>query len=145
MKNLIFAFLILLISFSSCSEELDCCVIEIEESEQKWVLTEMTGSFSSTVFTGNDMDWQEYYLLNTNTGIFIKSRTTDGVETSASGTFIVNATEEEHTIELTYPSDSELIANCTGDLIEVLIIEENTLKGTWDPCDGPGLKYNRVQ
>tara|TARA_R110001592_G_scaffold5986_4_gene32518 strand:- start:1367 stop:1801 length:435 start_codon:yes stop_codon:yes gene_type:complete len=144
MKNLIFACSILLFSFSSCSEELDCCTFE--GGSQKWALVEMTGSFSSSVTTGDDMDWQEYYLLNTNTGTFTKSRTRDGVQTSASGAFIMNTTEEEHSIELTYPSDNELIANCTGDLIEVLIIEsDNTLKGTWAHCDGPGLKYQRTE
>tara|TARA_R110000796_G_scaffold252596_1_gene388469 strand:- start:121699 stop:122133 length:435 start_codon:yes stop_codon:yes gene_type:complete len=144
MKNIIFAAAIVLIFFSSCSKELDCCIIE--GNEQKWELVEMTGSFTPSVSTGNDMDWQEYYLLNTNTGTFTKSRTTNGVQTSASGTFVFNSTEEEHSIKLTYPSDNELIANCTGDLIEVLIIEsENTLKGTWAPCDGPGLKYKRTE
>lgn len=143
MKNLLFASAILLFSFSSCSDELDCCVLE--GNPQKWELVEMTGSFSPSITTGNEMDWQEYYILNTNTGKFTKSRTREGVETSASGTFVFNSTEEEHSIKLTYPSDNELIANCTGDLTEVLIIEsENTLKGTWAPCDGPGLKYQRT-
>ena len=144
MKNLIFTCSVLLISFSSCSNELDCCVIE--GGEQKWALVEMTGSFTPSVTTGDEMDWQEYYLLNTNTGIFTKSRTRDELETYVSGTFSINTTEEEHYLELTYPSDNELIANCTGDLIEVLIIEsDNTLKGTWSHCDGPGLKYQRTE
>ena len=144
MKNLLFASAILLISFSSCSDELDCCTIE--GGEQKWELVEMTGSLTASTTTGDDMDWQEYYLLNTNTGTFIKSRTRDELETYVSGTFSINTAEEEHYIELTYTSDNDIIANCTGDLIEVLIIEsENTLKGTWDSCDGPGLKYTKTQ
>ncbi|KYG82754.1 hypothetical protein AWN68_13260 [Roseivirga echinicomitans] len=92
------------------------------------------------------MDWQEYYIINANTGTFSKFRTRGGVETSASGTFIFNSTEEEHSIKLTYPSDNDIIANCTGDLTEVLIItSDSTLKGTWDYCDGSGLKYQRTE
>ncbi|MGW8122048.1 hypothetical protein ACV07N_05260 [Roseivirga echinicomitans] len=148
MKNLIFASTLLLISFTSCTKAIDCCVTG--GALQKWELVEMSNTmFTPTVTTGSDMDWQEHYLFNHNTGTFNKSRTKDELQTFVSGTFKIVTTEaavDEHFFELTYSSDNEIIANCTGDLIEVLIIDsENTLKGTWDHCDGPGLKYKRVQ
>lgn len=152
MKSL-FTFIILLSFLISCSNEV--VVKETTETEsftehytQKWKLVKMTGDMINSETTGNDMAWQEYYIFNSNSSFF-RSRTRDGVTTEISGTFKYERGKDANQTDfltLTYPTESTLIGNCTGDLTETLMFTiDKKLSGTWNYCDGPGLIYEWIE
>lgn len=113
---------------------------------QKWQLIEMSGSIANVPpSTGSDMNWQEFYILNSD-NTFIKSRERDNVVTEETGIYAFVILSDENYLELIYQSDNFLIGNCTGGVKELLILNsENKLIGTWRACDGPGLVYERVE
>lgn len=113
-----------------------------EEDSQIWQLTKMTGSISNSETTGGNMDWQEFYLLNSD-GTFLKSREQNNVLIEISGTYTYENISEEKFIVFSYQSESPIIGNCTLELKEYLIVRENKLIGTWSACDGPGLEYEQ--
>ena len=115
------------------------------EQYQKWQLVEMSGSLANVPpSTGSDMSWQEHYLLYPDS-TFVKSRTQEGTVTEESGTYTFVTLDDGEYLELTYPSENELIGNCTGESKELLFFKsENKLTGTWQACDGPGLVYEKV-
>jgi hypothetical protein len=93
--------------------------------------------------TGDDMAWQEYYVLNP-AGTFEKSRTRDEVVTVSNGTFEVVEFENdtEHYLLLTYQSGEELVSNCGEGINKLLVYKSATkISSTWQACDGPGLDY----
>lgn len=106
----------------------------------------MSGSIANVLpSTGSDMAWQEYYLLSAD-GTFIKYRERDNEVKVESGTFTYINLSDGKYLELVYPADNELVGNCTQEPKELLKSEsENMLIGTWWACDGPGLKYKRVE
>lgn len=116
-----------------------------EEYPQKWELVKMTGSMVETETSGEDMAWQEYYLIYSD-GTFLKSRTENGKTAEAQGTFeIVNDSDGKH-FTLAYPSKNTLIGSCSSEPIEHLFVNsENMLISSWQNCDGPGLEYKRVE
>jgi hypothetical protein len=99
----------------SCSNEDDFGLesTEFVFSEQKWELIQMTVNYKGSKITGDDMAWQEYYVLNP-AGTFEKSRTRDEVVTVSNGTFEVVEFENdtEHYLLLTFESGEELVGNC---------------------------------
>lgn len=116
---------------------------EFVYAEQRWELVRMTGSFVGSETTGDAMEWQEYYLF-TPDGTFIKSRTRVEEVTQATGVFEVLEFEgdDEHYLELTYETGTELIGSCTAEIKEILIYRSsNRISNTWLACDGPGLDY----
>lgn len=118
----------------------------IDQHSQKWTLVEMTGNVAGDApATGGDMAWQEYYILHEDS-TFTKHREHDGKVSEASGVFTVVTTAEESYIELTYPSDNQLIGSCYSQSLQetLLVVSETELKGTWQACDGPGLTYERT-
>jgi hypothetical protein len=140
MKKSLFGLLIVCISCSQIDH------IASEQYPQKWKLTEMSGSVANIPpSTGSDMEWQEYYLLNAD-GTFIKHRERDYEVKVESGIYnFINLSDGKY-LELVYPSDNELVGNCTQEPIEILKLNSvNKLIGTWWACDGPGLKYERVE
>lgn len=141
MKTLVLALIFLgLMSCSSDSASIDD-PNENTSYPQKWVLVQMSGSFFNSQTTGEDMDWQEFYILQ-NDRTFTKSRTFEGRVLEASGTYQFLETGSEKQLELTYKSESTLIGNCSPELNELLIITSPTsISNTWSACDGPGLKY----
>lgn len=140
MKNLIVLIAFLTI-FNSCSK--DNVATDNTGYYGKWTLIKMSGSMVDSETTGSAMEWQEFYLFNTN-GTFIKSRERNGVKTTISGTYTTTNNPDGIYFELTYPNDSEIIGSCYGNLKEELyIIENNTLSNTWKNCDGPGLEYKK--
>ncbi|SKB31075.1 hypothetical protein [Maribacter arcticus] len=129
----------------SCSNEDDFGLesTQFVFSEQKWELIQMTGNYKGSKTTGDDMAWQEYYVLNP-AGTFEKSRTRDEVVTVANGTFEVVEFENdtEHYLLLTFESGEELVGNCGDGLNELLVYKSATkISSTWQACDGPGLDY----
>lgn len=116
-----------------------------EQYTQKWELVGMSGSIANVPpSTGSDMAWQEYYLLYED-NTFVKSRTQDNITTEESGNYAFVTLSDGEYLELSYPSDNELIGNCTGEPKELLRLETvNKLVGTWWACDGPGLFYEKT-
>jgi hypothetical protein len=141
MKNLIFISL-LVCTLLSCTKEDE---FDFEQYHQKWQLIKMTGQIPNSETTGIDMEWQEFYLLNSNS-TFIKSRERNGVLTEESGNFSFEDLSDGKYLVLTYGSDNSIIGNCTSDLKEVLMVKSDTrMLGTWSACDGPGLEYKRIE
>lgn len=129
----------------SCSNEDDFGLesTQFVFSEQKWELVKMTGSFVNSETTGNEMEWQEYYIF-TPEGTFLKSRTVDEVVYEATGSFEVVEYDEDpnHYLELTFNTGKDLAGNCTGDDKELLMYRTSTMiSSLWMACDGPGLDY----
>jgi hypothetical protein len=140
MKKLIILIAFLTI-FNSCSK--DNVAADNTGYYGKWTLIKMSGSMVDSETTGSAMEWQEFYLFNTN-GTFTKSRERNGVKTTISGTYTTTNNPDGIYFELTYPNDSEIIGSCYGNLKEELYVtENNTLLNTWKNCDGPGLEYKK--
>jgi hypothetical protein len=140
MKYLIILFAFLTI-FSSCSK--DTGAIDNTGYYGKWNLVKMSGSMANYETTGAAMEWQEFYLFNSN-GTFTKSRDRNGIKTTISGTYTTADHSDGIYFELIYPKDSELIGSCYGNLKEELYLTASiTLSSTWKNCDGPGLEYKK--
>lgn len=104
----------------------------------------MTGQIPNSETTGIQLEWQEFYLLNSN-GTFTKSRERSGIFTEKSGTFVFKNLSDEKFLELNYKSYNSIIGSCTSEPRETLWLKSETkLQGTWANCDGPGLEYERI-
>ncbi|TRX56118.1 hypothetical protein FNH22_17215 [Fulvivirga sp. M361] len=151
MKKSTLYFLIVVINLFSCIKE-QTLKNENTPTErtapskvEKWQLITMTGSMANSERTGDDMAWQEYYLLHPD-NTFIKSREESGNESQAGGTYQFVTLSGDRYLELNYKTDHRLIGNCTGEAKEYLMIQsENKMSGTWNICDGPGLEYKKVK
>ena len=136
---------LLLFTLFSCSNE-DDFGLESSQfvfSEQKWNLVRMTGSFVGSETTGDDMEWQEFYIFAPE-GTFVKTRIVGDIITEATGSFeiIEFDNDPELYLELTFISGKELAGNCTGDDKELLMYRTSTMiSSMWMACDGPGLDY----
>jgi hypothetical protein len=140
MKHLIILIAFLSV-FNSCSK--DTGAIDNTVYYGKWNLVKMSGSMANSETTGAAMEWQEFYLFNSN-GTFTKSRDRNGIKTIISGTYTTANHSDGIYFELIYPKDSELIGSCYGNLKEELYLTaSNTLSSTWKNCDGPGLEYKK--
>lgn len=140
MKNLIILVAFLTV-FTSCSK--DNAAIDSAGYYGKWTLVKMSGSIANSETTGAAMEWQEFYMFNTN-GTFTKHRERNAVKTIISGTYIATNHPEGKYLELIYPNDSEIIGSCSGNQKEVLYFTaNNSLSSTWKNCDGPGLEYKK--
>ena len=142
MKKLIPVFVMVTVLLS-CSKNDN---FDIEKYPQKWQLIKMSsGMVPNSETSGENMEWQEYYLLNSD-GTFTKHREWDGSQTEASGTFSFTEGTDGKYLKLFYNEESTLIGNCSGDNTESLWLRsERKLTGTWLACDGPGLEYERVE
>lgn len=109
-----------------------------------WKLIQMTGSIPNSETTGTEMEWQETYRLNAD-GTFLKSRNRDGVITEVSGTYNLINNPNESLLELTFDSESEIVGSCTSNTKETMSLKSETIfLSTWNACDGPGLKYKKM-
>ncbi|MEP2238036.1 MAG: hypothetical protein ABJI22_06715 [Maribacter sp.] len=139
------ALCLFLVFLASCANDDDYGLesTQFVFSEQKWELTQMSGNFQNSETTGEDMEWQEYYIFSPE-GTFVKSRNVDEEVTEATGTFEVVEYDNDlnHYLELTFETEKELAGNCTGDSKELLIYRSSTVMSSlWMACDGPGLDY----
>lgn len=140
---ILFSFFLMVSSCNSSTDNEE--QVPLQGGGQKWELVRMTGSFANSETVGDDMDWQEYYVLKQN-GTFIKHRERDGLLTTATGSYELITQENEKYFELTYKTGKELIASCYSiDGKEVLMYNGDMLFGTWNACDGPGLEYSLVK
>ena len=109
-----------------------------------WKLIQMSGTIPNSETTGTAMEWQETYLLNTD-GTFQKSRNRDGVITDISGTYKLINNSTESLLELNFNSESEIIGSCTSNTKETMNIQSETIfLSSWNACDGPGLRYEKI-
>lgn len=146
MKNIFLILSILLLTIA-CSKEVPTNSNEQLEIvlPQKWELIKMSGSLANSETSGEDMSWQEQYILNKGQS-FLKSRYQDGDTIEATGTFQYIELSGEMYLELTHAEANNIIGSCTGDLKELLLVtSDHTLSGTWSACDGPGLVYEKIQ
>ena len=128
----------------SCNKNDDSINLE-SEIIGSWKLIQMTGSIPNSETTGSEMDWQETYQLNSN-GTFQKSRERDGVVTEVSGTYNLTDNSKEQLLELNFNSESEIIGSCTSNIKETMIFQSETIfYNSWNNCDGPGLKYEKIE
>ncbi|TDE27194.1 hypothetical protein E0I61_14920 [Flavobacterium ranwuense] len=141
MKNLVILVAFLSV-FSSCSKD-DAVTMDSTGYYGKWTLVSMSGSIPNSETTGAAMEWQEFYIFNTN-GTFTKSRERNSVKTSISGTYTTATQSDGIFFELTYTNDNEIIGSCYGNQKEQLYLTaNNSLSSTWSYCDGPGLVYKK--
>ena len=120
---------------------------ELDKFPQKWELFQMTGQMSDEPpSTGDDMSWQEFYLLKED-NTFLKQRIQDDKITESQGTYSFSNANNENSLILKHNSTSSIIGNCTGDNTETLLFnkKEKNLTATWWACDGPGLFYKRTE
>ncbi len=116
-----------------------------EKYPQKWTLIEMSGQIPNSEATGENMEWQEYYILKSD-GTFIKHREWDGIDSDATGTFSFVNINEDKFIELVHAIGSDIVGSCYGNQNESLWLKsDKKLTGTWSACDGPGLVYERIE
>ncbi|NHN27773.1 hypothetical protein FIA58_019000 [Flavobacterium jejuense] len=109
-----------------------------------WKLIQMTGSLINSETTGAEMEWQESYRLNGD-GTFQKSRNRDGVITEVSGTYNLINNSNESLLELNFTSESEIVGSCTSNNKEIMNLQSETIfLSSWNACDGPGLKYKKI-
>lgn len=141
MRSVVFYVLATFI-FSACIDDVD----NVEERfPQQWNLVRMSDPNGHGFRTGNQLDWEEFYLLRED-GSFLKSRLDDGVKTSVTGTYVFEETEDETLIILTFDEENEIISSCSAEPQETLIVANNNLLiGTWQACDGPLLEYFRIR
>lgn len=138
------AIFIVILAFGSCTSK-DNGKLSSEQYPQKWRLVKMSGQMANSETTGNDMQWQEHYLLHAD-GTFVKTRDRNGEVSSESGTYEYQDLSDGRYLVLNYKADNPLIGNCTNDLQETLAIQpDGTLLSTWAACDGPGLEYKLME
>lgn len=130
--------------FLVCCSKNDCND-KTSSVEGTWQLIEMSGSIPNSVSTGTAMDWQEQYLLLSD-GAFTKTRTRNGKVTTASGSYeVTSSSSNEKIILFNYQLESDLIGSCGSNVQEAVVFDSNdTFFSAWQSCDGPGLKYKKV-
>lgn len=139
-KSIVFCALLVL--FCSCSNDNSNAITT--NYQGKWELYKMSGNIANSETTGTAMEWQEYYIFNSD-GSFTKSRTQNGVKKELSGSYIFSKVQEESFLELTYTTNNDIIGSCYGNNKEQLnILPNSILLSTWRYCDGPGLEYKKV-
>lgn len=145
MKTTILVCTILLatLSCSKKAEATDPINLVTGNFPQKWVLVKMTGNMANSETTGQDMEWQENYLLRAD-GSFTKTRITSDETITAIGTYEQKTLSGEELLVFSFNEDSPIIGSCTGDNKETLSLNsEGLLQSSWFACDGPGLYYEK--
>lgn len=145
MKTAILVCTILLasVSCSKKTEATDPIDLVTGNFPQKWVLVKMTGNTANSETTGQDMEWQENYLLRAD-GSFTKTRITGDETITAEGTYEQKTEGGEEKLIFIFNEDSPIIGTCTGDNKETFSLNsEDQLQSSWFACDGPGLFYER--
>ena len=144
MKNLFVPFLFL-VTLVSCQKE-DSEEFQIGAYPQTWQLVKSTSSWTNTVLTGTELPYQEKYVFQADS-TFTKTRQKGNQTTEASGTFSVRPYNGRQFNILTYNAANDLIGSCYSRSLreDLALIANDTLRNTWEACDGPRLEYKRVK
>jgi hypothetical protein len=137
---------VLVAGMASCSKESPLNEKSKElagESQQKWALVKMSGGFGLGSTTGSAMQWQEYFVFNSD-GTFGRYRQQDNATRSAIGTFATVTESDQKFIELTYTGGNDLKTSCYPKE-RLLNASAELLQGTWGHCDGPTLVYAKAK
>jgi len=114
---------------------------KFQDVPQKWKLVAITSFWPlSSAITGDNLEWQEFYIFHPDS-TFLKFRDyKDGANSQATGSFTVNDSSGETSIDLLFTTGEELRASCSRE--ERISIRRNILlNGSWVPCDGPSFEY----
>ena len=137
---------------SSCSKESED--LDFQEYEGKWELVKMHGNIPDSETTGDDMEWQEIYVLNRD-GTFLKTRVRNNITIASAGTYtVLDSSPEEMTgitaeayIILNHNSESGIIATCESSSHReyLYFATREVMISTYAQCDGPGLEYRKQE
>lgn len=140
-RLLFFSFMLL--SLSSCTDDNNTATTNLvhETATVRLNLVKMSGQIRNSETTGAEMAWQEYYILGPEMQ-FTKVRERDGQTLKSEGTFDIVMINSDKYLQFTHDSDGELVGNCTGDTVELLMYTtSDSVQSSWQSCDGPGLYY----
>jgi len=136
MKSIIVTILIWVLLLSCSTDD----SLEREDFPQTWVLVKMTGQIPNCEKVGDEMEWQEFYVLN-NDGSFVKNRARNGVVTEVTGVFSLFENLNQTFYELVFTTDNDIISSCSQGVETLWLVDSVTINSTWLNCDGPGLEY----
>ncbi|TGD77174.1 hypothetical protein [Hymenobacter wooponensis] len=144
MKHILVPFLAL-VSLASCQKD-DSAEVQVGAYPQTWQLVKSTSSWTNKVWTGAELPYQEKYVFQADS-TFTKTRQKGDQTIEASGTFSVRPYGGKPYTILTYSAASELIGTCYSRSLreDLVLTASDTLRNTWEACDGPRLEYKRVQ
>lgn len=142
MKIRIASAALLLSLFISCTDDNGTTADLVQqEISVELNLVKMSGQIRGSETTGEDMSWQETYILGSEMR-FKKIRKTDEGSSTSEGKFDIVMINSDKYLKFIHDADSELVGNCTGDKIELLkYTSSDSVESTWNACDGPGLMY----
>lgn len=148
------SYLLIVISISlfSCSNadnmkpEIDTLDLSVMEYPQKWQLFKMSGGMIGSETSGENMEYQEYYLFNKDL-TFVKTRIEAGTEISFEGSYSIVNQNNEQGLLLEFNEENRLIGSCSSKPEEYLYLDKDneTLLSNWWACDGPGLFYKQLE
>lgn len=126
----------------ACSTDYD---FTINNPTQKWELVKISGKLLDSEISGNTMDFQETYIINSDS-TFIKTRTKNTEIWILRGTYNYMTYKNNNYIIFNYDMASPIIGNCSNNLNEVLLFSSKTEStNTWFECDGPKLDYRKIE
>lgn len=135
----------------SCSTEMG--KVESPQSVTgEWVLVEMSNSLVGSTTTGEEMHWQEKYLLKPD-GTFLKTRQTEDEVLKAEGTYVIddnsddvkNDPQLELAVQFIFEENNDILGSCMPASLKeyMFIYKDQKMRSTWNACDGPSLVYER--
>lgn len=134
--------------FIACNKEESKALVQLPVGfPAKLKLVQTSGGMIPTTKIGDDMAWQETYTFQAD-GTFQKVRTVkdSSTEDQTNGSYSLLTVNSEKQLVLIYKNDNPLIANCTIETNEILVLAENNrvLNKGWQACDGFLLEYQWV-
>jgi len=136
-------FSILSFLLTSCSSDNDSNKIrDLENLPQTWELISFTTGLINQTTTGDEMPFQEKYILNKDK-TFKKTRDQNGSIMQAEGTFFYEVEADFTYLVLTYVEENNIIVNCTKETKETLRYDKelDVLETTSQLCDAGTLVY----
>lgn len=140
--------LALLLIFSACSsekeEKIEVADFSADSFPIQWELTEMSTMLVGSQTSGDDLPYNEYYVLKED-NTFTKTRVANGNALKAFGNYSLTSINNDEYFKLEYSSPNDLVESCSSSTIEHLIIDSSTkIRGTANACDWPSKIYRRV-
>lgn len=141
-------FFVLCLSLQACS--VDSSVADDYDHQGTWNLARTKSNMVDADYN-EQPEYRESYTFRNN-GTFIKTRTLDDSKETAEGTYKIvkrpwnGAGEPLLSLELKFGNESPLLANCSQEPVEHLIItSQYLLINTWIMCDGFHMEYEKAE